>query len=126
MAWFHRRVTAPPPPPDVAALYDAAPSPHRETMLAMRERILAVVPDATEVVKYRMPTFMVDGTDVCGLMAHTHHVGYYPYSGSLLAQVPDLVAKYGGTKSALHVPVDRPLSATSIRRLVRARLALGR
>ena len=119
-------MAVPAPPPDVAALYDAAPSPHRETMLAMRERILAVVPDATEVVKYRMPTFMVDGVVVCGLMAHTHHVGYYPYSGSLLAQLPDLVERYGGTKSALHVPVDRPLSATSIRRLVRARLALGR
>ena len=119
-------MTAPAPPPEVAALYDAAPSPHRETMLAMRERILAVVPDAREVVKYGMPTFVVDGVTVCGLMAHTRHVGYYPYSGSLLTQVPDLMERYGGTKSALNVPVDRPLSATSIRRLVRARLALGR
>jgi uncharacterized protein YdhG (YjbR/CyaY superfamily) len=109
----------------VAAAYDAAPSPQRETMLVMRERILAVVPGADEVIKYRMPTFVVDGTDVCGLMAHTHHVGYYPYSGSILGQFPDLVAKYGGTKSALHVPVDKPLPASAVRRLVRARLALA-
>lgn len=114
------------PPPDVAALYDAAPEPHRTTMLVMRERILAVVPDAAEVVKYKMPTFVVDGTAVCGLMAHTNHVGYYPYSGSTLAQFPDLIARYGGTKSALHVPIDAPLSATTVRRLVKARRTEGR
>jgi uncharacterized protein YdhG (YjbR/CyaY superfamily) len=95
-------------------------------MLVMRERVLAVVPDAVEVIKYRMPTFEVDGIDVCGLMAHTNHVGYYPYSGSILGQFPDLVERHGGTKGALHVPIDKPLSPTSIRRLVRARLALGR
>lgn len=91
----------------------------------MRERVLAVVPGAREVVKYRMPTFVLDGTNVCGLMAHTHHVGYYPYSGSVLAGLPDLVDRYGGTMSALHVPVDAPLPASAIRRLVRARLALA-
>jgi len=114
-----------PAPPEVAELYEASPVPHRDTMLVMRERILAVVPDALEVVKYKMPTFVVDGVDVCGLMAHTNHVGYYPYSGSLLERFPDLVKRYGGAKSALHVPVDAPLSAAAIRRLVRARLQQG-
>jgi uncharacterized protein YdhG (YjbR/CyaY superfamily) len=118
--------TVPEPPEAVAALYAAAPSPQRETMLVMRERILAVIPEADEIVKYRMPTFAVDGRDVCGLLPHTKHVGFYPYSGSLLEQFPELVTKYGGTKGALHVPVDKPLPATEIRRLVRARLALGR
>jgi uncharacterized protein YdhG (YjbR/CyaY superfamily) len=118
-------MVAPPPPPSVAAAYDAAPSPHRETMLTMRERILAVVPDADEVMKYRMPTFVLDGTDVCGLLANARHVGYYPYSGSLLAGFPDLVEKYGGTKGSLHVPIDSPLPAAVIKRLVRARLAAG-
>lgn len=115
-----------PLPSAVAAAYANAPLPHRETMLVMRERILAVVPGATEVIKYRMPTFVVEGTPVAGLMAHTSHVGYYPYSGSTLAQFPDLVSRYGATKSALHVPVDKPLPASAIRRLVRARLSQRR
>jgi len=119
-------MAVPPPPPSVAAAYDAAPSPQRETMLVMRERILAVVPDADEIMKYRMPTFVRDGTDVCGLLPHKKHVGYYPYSGSLLEDFPDLTSTYGGTKGALHVPVDKPLSAAVIKRLVKARLAHGR
>ncbi len=113
------------PPPDVAALHDASPSPQRETMLEMRKRILAIVPAANEVVKYGMPTFVVDGTAVAGLMAHRAHVGFYPYSGSILQRFPALLARYGSTKSALHVPVDAPLSATDLRRLVRAKLDLA-
>ena len=113
------------PPPAVAAYYTTAVSPQRETLLAMRDRILEVVPDATEVMKYAMPTFVVNGIPVCGLMAHTKHVGYYPYSGSVLSQFPDLVEKYGGTKAALHVPIDRPLPKATVRRLIRARQAQG-
>ena len=109
------------PPAAVAAYYRDAPSPQRETLLAMRERILKIVPTATEVMKYAMPTFVVDGTPVCGVMAHTKHVGYYPFSGSTLAALPEITAKYGGTKSALHVPIDKPLPLTVIRTLIRAR-----
>ena len=112
------------PPRAVAAYYKRAPSPQRETLLAMRERILEVVPDAVEVMKYSMPTFVVDGTPVCGLMAHKRHVGYYPFSGQVLAQFPDLFEKYGGTKGALHVPIDAPLPKAAIRRLIRARQAM--
>lgn len=111
------------PPPDVAAYYDAQPSPQRETLVEMRERILAVLPTAQERIKYQMPTFVFEGRDVCGLMAHKNHVGYYPYSGSVLNQFPDLVEKYGGTKAALHVPVDKPLPKAVIRALLKARLA---
>ena len=113
------------PPRAVAAYYTKAPSPQRETMLAMRERILSVIPEAVECMKYSMPTFVVDGVPLCGIMAHKRHVGYYPYSGSVLAQFPELMEKYGGTKAALHVPVDKPLPVTTIRRLIRARRALG-
>ena len=112
------------PPRAVAAYYKALPSPQRETMLAMRERILSVIPDAVECMKYSMPTFVIDGAPVCGLMAHKRHVGYYPYSGSVLAKFPELMERYGGTKAALHVPVDKPLPVTTIRRLIRARQAM--
>ena len=112
------------PPRAVAAYYKALPSPQRETMLAMRERILSVVPDAVECIKYQMPTFVVDGVALCGIMAHKRHVGYYPYSGSVLPKFPELMERYGGTKAALHVPIDKPLPVAMIRRLIRARQAI--
>ena len=110
-------------PSVVAKHYQNAPSPQRETMLEMRKRILEIVPKAQEVVSYGMPAFKVDGKIVAGLLANKKHVGYYPFSGSILYLFPDELAKFSTTKSALHVPVDKPLTKTLLSKLIKARLA---
>jgi uncharacterized protein YdhG (YjbR/CyaY superfamily) len=112
-------------PEAVAAAYWQSPSPQRETMLTMRDRILQVVPDAEEVIKYRMPTFVCNGVAFAGLLAHTHHVGYYPYSGSVLSQLPEVTDRYRTTKSAIHVPVDEPMPSLLVEQLIRTRLDLA-
>ena len=110
-------------PSVVAKHYQNAPSPQRETMLEMRERILEIVPKAEEVVSYGMPAFKVDGKIVAGLLANKKHVGYYPFSGSILYLFPDELAKFSTTKSALHVPMDKPLTKALLNKLIKARLA---
>lgn len=102
--------------------YLAAPEPHQSTMLEMRERILQIVPNAEEVVSYGMPAFRVDGVIVGGLLANKKHVGYYPFSGSILHLFPIELAKYVCTKSAIHVPVDKPLSKALMSKLLKARI----
>jgi uncharacterized protein YdhG (YjbR/CyaY superfamily) len=91
-------------------------------MLEMRKRILEIVPRAEEVVSYGMPAFKVDGKIVAGLLSNKKHVGYYPFSGSILHLFPDELAKFSTTKSALHVPVDKPLTKTLLSKLIKARL----
>ena len=110
-------------PSVVAKHYQRAPSPQRDTMLEMRKRILEIVPRAEEVVSYGMPAFKVDGKIVAGLLSNKKHVGYYPFSGSILHLFPDELAKFSTTKSALHVPVDKPLTKTLLSKLIKARLA---
>ena len=109
-------------PVAVRAHYQSAPSPHKETMLEMRKRILEIVPDAQEVVSYGMPAFKVDGTIVAGLLANKKHVGYYPFSGSILKLFPDELASFSKTISAIHVPIDKPLTKTLMKKLIKARL----
>jgi uncharacterized protein YdhG (YjbR/CyaY superfamily) len=111
-------------PAVVKQLYVAAPTPHQQTMLEMRERILQIIPDAEEVVSYGMPAFRVDGTIVAGLLANKKHVGYYPFSGSILKLFPKELEKFSQTKAALHVPIDEPLSMTLLRKLIKARINL--
>jgi len=111
-------------PADVKKHYDNAPSPHRETMLEMRERILSIIPKAKEVVSYGMPAFRLDGVVVAGILANKKHVGYYPFSGSILRLFPEELAKFTTTKSAIHVPVDKPLTKTLLAKLIKARIAL--
>ena len=109
-------------PSVVANHYRSAPSPQRETMLEMRKRILELVPRAEEVVSYGMPAFKVDGKIVAGLLSNKKHVGYYPFSGSILHLFPDELANFSATKSALHVPIDKPLTKTLLNKLIKARL----
>ncbi len=109
-------------PSNVKKHYMSAPSPHRETMLEMRNRILEVIPDAEEVVSYGMPAFKLDGRVLAGLLANKKHVGYYPFSGSILHLFPEELAKFSTTKSAIHVPVDKPLAKGLIKKLIRARI----
>jgi uncharacterized protein YdhG (YjbR/CyaY superfamily) len=111
-------------PADVKTHYDSAPSPQRETMLEMRERILSIIPKAEEVVSYGMPAFRLDGVVVAGVLANKRHVGYYPFSGSILRLFPEELAKFTTTKSAIHVPVDKPLTKTLLTKLIKARIAL--
>ena len=106
-----------------AKLYADAQLPHRKTMLAMRKIILELVPEAEEVVSYGMPAFRYKGKVVAGLMAAKNHVGYYPFSGSVLSLFDEELKKYSKTKSALHVPVDSPLSKAIIKKLLNARIS---
>ena len=109
-------------PSNVKKHYMSAPSPHRETMLEMRNRILEIIPDAEEVVSYGMPAFKLDGRVLAGLLANKKHVGYYPFSGSILHLFPEELAKFSTTKSAIHVPIDKPLAKGLIKKLIRARI----
>jgi uncharacterized protein YdhG (YjbR/CyaY superfamily) len=102
----------------------SAPSPHRETMLEMRNRILEIIPGAEEVVSYGMPAFKLDGSIVAGLLSNKKHVGYYPFSGSILKLFPEELAKYKTTVSAIHVPVDKPLGKGLLKKLIKARINL--
>lgn len=100
-----------------------APLPHRKTMLEMRKTILSIIPQAEEVISYGMPAFKVDGNIVAGILHAKNHVGYYPFSGSILKLFPKELKQFSTTKSAIHVPIDKPLSKTLLTKLIKARIS---
>lgn len=112
-------------PGAVSHYYKNQSEPHRELLLEMRRRILEVIPDAVEIIKYSMPTFVVEGTAVAGLKANKNFIGYYPYSGSVLGNFPEITSKYETTKGALHIPLGSPLLKSEVRKLIKARMALS-
>ena len=97
--------------------------PKRSTLQALRRTILEIVPDAEQVISYRVPAFRVGGKTVAGFAAFTDHLSYLPFSGSVLGQLADELDGYTTTKSALHFPVDQPLPKTLVKKLIRVRLA---
>ncbi len=115
-----------PIPKTVASYYKAQEGPHKDLLLEMRKRILEVAPASEEIIKYSMPTFVLDGIEIAGLKANKNHIGYYPYSGSVISLFPEILEKYSTTKGALHIPLGKPMLKSEVRKLVKARLELGR
>lgn len=107
----------------VDTFYRKVPLPHRNTMLAMRKTIRDIIPNSDEVISYGIPAFRVDGNIVAGMLNAKNHVGYYPFSGSVLKLFPKELKKFSTTKSAIHVPIDKPLSKALLTKLIRARIS---
>jgi uncharacterized protein YdhG (YjbR/CyaY superfamily) len=97
--------------------------PKRSTLRALRRTILEIVPDAEQVISYRVPAFRVSGKTVAGFAAFKDHLSYLPFSGSVLRQLADELKGYTMTKSSLHFPIDRPLPKSVVRNLIAVRLA---
>jgi uncharacterized protein YdhG (YjbR/CyaY superfamily) len=96
--------------------------PKRSTLEALRRTILMIVPEAEQVISYRVPAFRVRGKTVAGFAAFQKHLSYLPFSGSVLPQLADELKGYTMTKSALHFRVDRPLPKTLVKKLIAVRL----
>ena len=101
----------------------ALEEPKRTTLQALRRTILEVIPDAEQVISYGVPAFRVGGKTVAGFAAFRDHLSYLPFSGSVLSQLADELEGYAMTKSALHFPIDRPLSKKLVKRLLAVRRA---
>jgi uncharacterized protein YdhG (YjbR/CyaY superfamily) len=96
--------------------------PKRSTLHTLRRTILEVVPEAEQVISYRVPAFRVGGKTIAGFAAFKDHLSYLPFSGSVLAQLGGELDDYATTKSSLHFPVDRPLPKALVERLIAVRL----
>ena len=97
--------------------------PKRSTLQTLRRTILEIVPDAEEVISYRVPAFRLRGATIAGFAAFKDHLSYLPFSGSILPQLGDELEGYTMTKGALHFPVDRPLPKSLVKKLIALRLA---
>ncbi len=96
--------------------------PKRSTLEQLRRTILEIVPDAEQVISYRVPAFRVGGKTIAGFAAFKAHLSYLPFSGSVLEALSEELRGYTMTKSALHFPADRPLPKSLVEKLIGVRL----
>jgi uncharacterized protein YdhG (YjbR/CyaY superfamily) len=108
---------------DVDAYLSGLDEPKRGTLQTLRSTILEIVPEAEEIISYRVPAFRVRGTTFAGFAAFRDHLSYLPFSGSVLSQLADELQGYTMTKSALHFAPDRSLPASLVEKLIAVRLA---
>jgi uncharacterized protein YdhG (YjbR/CyaY superfamily) len=99
------------------------PEPARSTLKKIRSAIRSVVPaQATEAISYRMPTFQYKGPLV-GYAAFPGHCGLYPMSPAVIEAFQEELKGYQTSKGTIRFPVDKPLPAALVKKLVKARVA---
>jgi len=101
------------------------PEPARTTLTKVRAAIRAAAPkDATEGISYGIPAFLYKGPLV-GYAAFKDHCSLFPMSGAIVEQFETELKKYKTSKGTIQFPLAKPLPATLIKKIVKARVALN-
>ena len=110
-------------PNDVDEYLAGVPEPARSTLNKVRAAIRSAVPaEATEAISYGMPTFKYKGA-LLGFAAFPNHCGLYPMSPSVMEAFKNDLKDFHTSKGTIRFPLDKPLSAALIKKLVKARIA---
>jgi uncharacterized protein YdhG (YjbR/CyaY superfamily) len=108
---------------DVEKYLAAVPEPARTTLGKVRAIIRSAAPrESTEVISYGMPAFRYKGGLVC-YAAFKEHCSFFPMSAALLDGYKTELKGFETSKGTIRFPVDKPLSASLVKKLVRARAA---
>jgi len=93
------------------------------TLLALRKAILAAAPGAEECISYRIPAFRFEGKVLVGYGATAKHCALYLFSGSIVELYAKDLEGFDTSKGTIRFPVEKPLSAALVKKLVKARIA---
>jgi uncharacterized protein YdhG (YjbR/CyaY superfamily) len=116
-----KRATA--APKDIDEYLAGIPEPACGTLQKIRAAIRsAAPPEATEAISYRIPTFKYKGP-LMAFAAFKNHCSLFPMSGSVIEQFQEELKGYHTSKGTLQFPVDKPLPAALVKKLVKARIA---
>jgi uncharacterized protein YdhG (YjbR/CyaY superfamily) len=101
---------------------DQLQEPKRATLRQLRRDILAVLPDAEQCMSYAVPGFKIGGKTIAGFAAFKNHLSYLPHSGSVFPDLAEELAGYEMSSGALRFPIDQPLPADLVEKLIVVRL----
>jgi len=93
----------------------------RSVLQRLREDIAAELPTAKEVIKYGIPTFVLEGVPIIGFNGYKKHNSIFPYSGSVASRLGSDLASYAQTKGSIHFPVDRPFPKSLLKKVLKAK-----
>lgn len=106
----------------VAEYLRGVPPKPRATLQKLRRTIKAAAPGAVEVISYGIPTFKRGGRMLVSYAAFKNHLSFFPGSTAVRAAKQGKLMGYQTSKGTIRFPVDKPLPATLVTRLVKMRI----
>jgi uncharacterized protein YdhG (YjbR/CyaY superfamily) len=101
---------------------ESLPANSRKALENLRQLIQGTVPNAEEGFSYGVPAFKLNGRPLVCYAAFKNHCGFYPMSPEVLNSFAQDLAGFETAKGTIRFTVDKPLSATLVKRIVKARL----
>ena len=105
----------------VDAYIDSFAEPIKGFLQTLRQTIKEEVPQAEETIKYAMPTYVLHGNLVY-FGAWKKHVGFYPITREMEANIKELAAYKTSGKGTIQFPYSQPLPLDLIRTIIRFRV----
>lgn len=99
------------------------PAEARAALERLRKTIRAAAPKATEGFSYGIPAFKLQGRPLVSYAALKNHCSFFPMSPAVMDAHREELEPYDTSKGTIRFPVDKPLPAALVRKLVKARIA---
>lgn len=96
------------------------PEDVQAVLAKVRATIRKAAPDAEEAIKYRIPTFVMNG-NLVHFAAFKNHLGFYPAPSAIEKFARELSA-YEGAKGSVRFPLDQPMPLALIEKVVKFRV----
>ena len=108
----------------VDAYLEKVPEPQRTTLEKIRQAIRSSAPkEAEETICYSPPAFYYKGPLVA-YGSFKDHCSLFPMAGGMNEAIAEL-SNYDTSKGTIRFPVDKPLPATIVKKIVKARVAFN-
>lgn len=107
---------------EVQKYYSIVPHKSLPQLKKLRQIVLKVLPNATEVISYGIPTFKVDEKSVVGIGGWNDFVSLYPYGSGLIVKYKDDLAQYKTSKGAIQFSLIDPLPEGIIKKIIAEKL----
>lgn len=91
----------------------------RQKLEQIRSAVRALVPEAEETIKYRVPTFVLH-ENLVHFAAFANHIGFYP-APSGIAKFRNELSAYKTAKGSVQFPIDKPLPLDLVSKIVKFR-----
>jgi uncharacterized protein YdhG (YjbR/CyaY superfamily) len=113
-----------PAPTSVEDYLAALPDERRAGIERLRQTINAAAPEATETIAYGMPALRSHGGQfLVSYAAYKKHYSLFPASEAVVEALGTELTPYLAGKGTIQFPLDRPIPAAVVTKIVKVRFA---